>query len=94
MNQTLPLAAARPSARVRAFACALALLLTVPAGGRQALAQATQAQPTLPVTTLQAGIHLIRAEVAADATARATGLMFREALAPNHGMLFVFQEKG
>jgi uncharacterized membrane protein (UPF0127 family) len=51
------------------------------------------AQTTLPTTKLSAGIHLITAEVAANDPARARGLMFRESLAPNHGMLFVFDAK-
>jgi uncharacterized membrane protein (UPF0127 family) len=38
-------------------------------------------------------MHRIVAEVAADHASRATGLMFRRSLAPNHGMLFVFQDK-
>ena len=41
---------------------------------------------------LGAGIHVITAEVAADDSARARGLMFRKELAPNHGMLFVFDQ--
>lgn len=47
----------------------------------------------LPTTKLTAGIHLISAEVAADDPARARGLMFRDRLAPNHGMLFIFDSK-
>jgi uncharacterized membrane protein (UPF0127 family) len=46
--------------------------------------------PTLPTLPLTAGVHLITAELAADEPARETGLMFRRALEPNHGMLFVF----
>lgn len=57
------------------------------------VAAQTQAQPALPTITLQAGMHLVKAEVADDERKRATGLMFRESLAPNHGMLFVFREK-
>ena len=41
---------------------------------------------------LNAGMYLIRAEVAADFASRARGLMHRQALAPNAGMLFVFDE--
>jgi len=37
-------------------------------------------------------MHLIRAEVAADFSTRMQGLMHRESLAPNAGMLFVFDE--
>jgi uncharacterized protein len=44
--------------------------------------------------TLSAGMHLIRAEVAADFDTRARGLMHRQKLAPNQGMLFVFDETG
>ena len=43
---------------------------------------------------LNAGIHLIHAEVADNDSARMRGLMFRRELAPNHGMLFVFDQPG
>jgi len=52
-------------------------------------ATAALAQP-LPVAELRAGMHLIRAEVASDFSSRARGLMHRKGLAPNAGMLFVF----
>jgi len=48
-------------------------------------------QPPLPTVQLGAGMHLIRAEVADRDAARAMGLMYRTALAPNGGMLFVFE---
>lgn len=52
------------------------------------------AQPSaLPTVQLTAGVHLITAEVAATDAARARGLMFRQTLLPNHGMLFVFDRK-
>jgi uncharacterized protein len=57
------------------------LLLSFPA-----LAQ----QP--PVVQLNAGMHLIRAEVAADFATRSTGLMHRKSMDTNAGMLFVFDE--
>jgi len=47
------------------------------------------AQP-LPVVQLSAGMHLIRAEVAADYSSRGRGLMHRKSLGANAGMLFVF----
>ena len=56
-----------------------------------AFASAASAQQ-LPVIQLTAGMHLVRAEVAADFATRMQGLMYREALAPNAGMLFVFDE--
>jgi uncharacterized membrane protein (UPF0127 family) len=65
----------------------LATLLVVVFAG------AAGAQGALPTTKLTAGIHLITAEVAANDPARARGLMFRERLAPNHGMLFIFDGK-
>ena len=49
------------------------------------------AQP-LPVVQLNAGMHLIRAEVAADFASRGQGLMFRTAMPSNAGMLFIFDE--
>jgi uncharacterized membrane protein (UPF0127 family) len=51
-----------------------------------------QANPNLPIKRLTAGMHIIQAEVAATSEARTTGLMYRKALAPNHGMLFVFEQ--
>ncbi len=45
----------------------------------------------LPVTTLTAGMHVIRAEVAAREEQRQQGLMFREKMGPNEGMVFVFE---
>lgn len=48
------------------------------------------AQQTFPVAQLTAGMHVIRAEVAATESARQHGLMFREKMGPNEGMLFVF----
>jgi uncharacterized membrane protein (UPF0127 family) len=41
---------------------------------------------------LSAGIHVITAELADTEPTRERGLMFREALAPNHGMMFTFSE--
>ena len=55
------------------------LFLAAPAAAQQ-----------LPVAELRAGMHLIRAEVAADYSTRGRGLMFRKSLAPNSGMLFIF----
>jgi len=59
-------------------------------GALALLAATAAAQPALPVRELAAGIHLIHAEVADTDAARQRGLMYRESLAPNHGMLFVF----
>jgi uncharacterized membrane protein (UPF0127 family) len=45
-----------------------------------------------PVAQLNAGMHLIRAEVVSDPGTRAQGLMHRKSLAQNAGMLFIFDE--
>ena len=66
---------------------ALALLAGLAAGA------GAQPQPTLARIDMQAGIHLIKAEVASEDATRARGLMFRERLGPNEGMLFVFADK-
>ena len=62
---------------------ALGLVLATPA-----LAQQN------PVAELRAGMHLIRAEVVSDPATRAQGLMHRKSLAPNAGMLFIFDDEG
>jgi uncharacterized protein len=57
-----------------------------------AAAACLRAEAQLPVVQLNAGMHVVRAELAADFTTRMQGLMHRESLAPNTGMLFVFDE--
>ena len=49
-------------------------------------------QMNLPVAQLQAGMHNIRAQVAATPEQRATGLMHRREMAQHEGMLFVFEQ--
>ena len=67
-----------------AIAAALSLMLAVPVRGQSPDGR------VLPTRSLTAGVHLITAEVAADDPSRELGLMFRRGLAPNHGMLFIF----
>lgn len=57
------------------------------------LAAAQGPLPPQPTIKLTAGIHVITAEVAADAATSMRGLMFRERLAPNHGMVFLYPQK-
>ena len=57
-----------------------------------ALAFALVARAELPLVELSAGMHLIKAEFADTFQTRARGLMHREKLAPNAGMLFRFDE--
>ena len=49
-------------------------------------------QLQLPRAQLSAGMRLIDAQVAATPQQRAIGLMFRREMAPNEGMLFVFEQ--
>ncbi len=57
-----------------------------------AAACAATAHAELPTIQLKAGMHLIRAEVAADNATRMQGLMHRQSLGANAGMLFIFDE--
>ncbi|MGZ3180870.1 MAG: DUF192 domain-containing protein [Telluria sp.] len=47
---------------------------------------------TFGKTQLSIGINLIQAEVALNEAQREQGLMFREKMAPNAGMIFVFDD--
>jgi uncharacterized membrane protein (UPF0127 family) len=58
------------------------------------LAAAPALAQELPTVQLSAGMHLIRAEVAADFATRARGLMHRRSLAQNAGMVFRFDQPG
>lgn len=58
------------------------------------VAVAQDAPQRLPAVQLQAGMHLIRAEVARNDEQRAIGLMHRDAMGANDGMLFVFERPG
>jgi hypothetical protein len=60
--------------------------LAAPASAQQA------AQPRLPVVELQAGMHVIRAELASTPLQRQAGLMHRQQMAAHEGMLFVFEQ--
>ena len=66
--------------------------ITVLAGLALCLGQARAQQPELPSVTLNAGIYLIRAEVADTEATRERGLMLRKAMAQGAGMLFLFDE--
>lgn len=55
------------------------------------LSGAANAQ-SFPVTSLNIGVHLIRAEVAISDEERARGLMYREKMGTNEGMVFRFPE--
>jgi uncharacterized membrane protein (UPF0127 family) len=48
----------------------------------------------LPTTTLQMGLYIVQAEIAADTESRSRGLMFRTEMENNQGMLFIFERLG
>jgi uncharacterized protein len=56
------------------------------------LSVAAWAQNAMPVMELNAGFHRIEAEVAASDQNRQVGLMNRQAMPQQHGMLFVFTQ--
>lgn len=64
------------------------LLLALAGLGVVAVAVAQEA--SFPVVSLTAGMHVVKAEVARTDAQRAQGLMFREKLPGNAGMVFVF----
>ena len=64
------------------------LLLAVTA----ATAPAQDGPQKLPAIRLNAGMHIIQAEVARTSDQRGIGLMFRKTMGPNEGMLFVFED--
>ncbi len=64
------------------YAALAALLLTA----------AARAENRLPTVELTAGMHVIKAEVAARDEDRQQGLMYREKMGANEGMLFIFEQ--
>jgi hypothetical protein len=66
--------------------CALVLVLAGPAWSQDG------PQLNLAHVTLNAGIHLIQAQVAMTPEQRNTGLMYRQEMPPTEGMLFVFEQ--
>lgn len=66
---------------------AFQLCLALPAAQAQ-----TGPQPRLPTIELQAGMHIIKTELAITPEQQATGMMFRREMGTNEGMLFVNDE--
>jgi uncharacterized protein len=69
--------------------CLLALVIAMLAWCGSALAN--DAPQKLPTISMNAGMHLIQAEVARTPEQRGIGLMHRPAMGANEGMLFVFE---
>lgn len=76
------------AARVPGFAARAIAALVLAAAGL------AQAQAPLPVRQVKVAGHALRVEVAATIEQRMKGLMFREKLGADEGMLFVFDEPG
>ncbi len=73
--------------RTRLFYLKLAAALVSLAAGSSLLAQQIS---RFPVTALNIGVYAIQAEVATTPAQREQGLMFRQRLGANDGMLFLF----
>ena len=69
-----------------------ALLLACSFANLAASASAQDQAQRLPAIRLNAGIHVIRAEVAESPDQRSIGLMHRDSMPSNDGMLFVFEQ--
>jgi len=67
--------------------CAVALIITLALSASPVFAQQNKKFPVIPLTT---GMHVIQAEVVATEAERQQGLMFREHMAQNEGMVFLF----
>lgn len=71
----------------------LAAGLLATAAPARSQSEAASPNPKLPQIEIRAGMHLIKAEVADEPGTRMRGLMMRERLGTNEGMLFVFPDK-
>ena len=72
--------------RLKPYAAAFAMLLS------GAGVHAQDAPQSLPSIRLNAGMHIIKAEVARSPDERAIGLMHRKSMPANDGMLFIFEQ--
>ena len=73
----------------RLISCAMIVMLAL-MGAHQSFAQ--DKPQKLASIRLNAGMHLIQAEVAQTPEERTIGLMFRKTMGANDGMLFAFDE--
>lgn len=66
------------------------LLIPIVAAALAVATASASAQQKFKVIPLTAGMHVIQAELVANDKDRQQGLMFREKMGPNEGMVFVF----
>ena len=71
---------------IRKLTAALMLLVGAATGWAQ------EGPQKLPSVTLNAGMHIIHAELAQSPDERSIGLMFRKSMGANEGMLFAFEQ--
>src|SRR5688500_4578161 len=83
------LAVAANAAIIAALAFYLAMPVANSADGR---AMRLPTDPVPLVVSTSAGQRSFTIEIADDVSERAKGLMFRETMADDHGMLFVFEQ--
>lgn len=69
------------------LAALIAVLVTLAAAPTRA-----QQPQQLPMVTLTAGMHNVRAQLATSPDQRQVGLMYRRDMPSNEGMLFVFED--
>lgn len=85
------IAALRCSVVLHAFAAVLLVALVATTPIRAAAATPVRAATVPLAVDTASGRHVFRVEIADTPEAEARGLMFRRSLAPEHGMLFVFE---
>ena len=73
--------------------CIKLLFVTLLLGMSAAQAQSGP-QPRLPTIDLQAGIHIIKTELAVTPEQQQVGMMFRREMGTNDGMLFISEDVG
>jgi len=81
---------------LRRLACACLLASALPLATNALARTEVQGQPQmdLPRTEMHIGMYRIDAQVAASFEARQTGLMFRQQMPVQEGMLFAFERAG
>ena len=75
------------------FRCLLiSSALLLPLGCAPFASAQTEPQAPLATMPIQAGMHIVQAEIAQTPEQRQMGLMLRKTMADSHGMMFVFEQ--